>query len=296
MTFYCCRKKHTKLTGILLISALVSTLSGCSQVTSAVSVDNAAVEYLYEQGNTDAAQAADTLNSILKEREEEEIAQITLEEENRFIESVKEALAAGTEPEANGTLIPGKVSTLMDSEVPKLRRVFSDTVIIGNSQAKSIVHVGVLTENEVIYRWAAHVDEIMEETILAANLHRGKTLFILGVNDLGYYCANTEGFKRDYIALIDAYREINPNSEIYLQEIIPIPEEYRFRWYNMDRVPAYNAVLQEICEEKNCTFVSSVRYAMPELIADETGVHYNRLYHIYWAQTMANQMKLWEGQ
>lgn len=270
-------------------------LSGCSQATSAVSVDNNALDYLYEQGNTDAAQAADTLNSIIKEREEEEIAQITLEEENRFIESIKEALAAGGEPEANGVLTPGKVSTLMDSEVPKLRRVFSDTVIIGNSQAKSIVHVGLLTENEVIYRWAAHVDEIMEETIQAANLHRGKTLFILGVNDLGYYCANTDGFKRDYIALIDAYREINPNSEIYLQEIIPIPEEYRFRWYNMDRVTDYNAVLKEICEEKNCTLVSSVRYALPEFIADETGVHYNRLYHIYWAQTMANQMHLWEG-
>ena len=236
-------------------------LSGCSQATSAVSVDNNALDYLYEQGNTDAAQAADTLNSIIKEREEEEIAQITLEEENRFIESIKEALAAGGEPEANGVLTPGKVSTLMDSEVPKLR----------------------------------HVDEIMEETIQAANLHRGKTLFILGVNDLGYYCANTDGFKRDYIALIDAYREINPNSEIYLQEIIPIPEEYRFRWYNMDRVTDYNAVLKEICEEKNCTLVSSVRYALPEFIADETGVHYNRLYHIYWAQTMANQMHLWEG-
>ena len=78
-------------------------------------------------------------------------------------------------------------------------------------------------------------------------------------------------------------------------QTIPVNEAFRFRWNNMDRVVDYNAAIREMCEELNCTFVSSVVYALEEfLVDDNSGVHYNRQYHIYWAQTMANQMNLWE--
>ena len=79
-----------------------------------------------------------------------------------------------------------------------------------------------------------------------------------------------------------------------IQEIIPIHEAYRYRWYNMDRVVDYNAALREMCEETGCTFVSAVKYAFEEFLSDDTGAHYDRRYHIYWAQEMANQMGLWE--
>ena len=72
-------------------------------------------------------------------------------------------------------------------------------------------------------------------------------------------------------------------------------EAYRYRWYNMDRVGAYNEVIRELCAEKDCGFVSSVQYALEEfLVDDKAGVHYDYRYHLYWAQTMANQMGLWE--
>lgn len=283
----------------LLIPVLICILTGCSQVTPTVSLDDAALKYLRAQGKADVATAVDILNALENERKEETEKEENSDteeiptEERITIEEIRAQIASQEAP--TGVLTPWKVTTLMDSEVPKLRSLYSDTIIIGNSRARSILDSKILTDNEVLFKWAAHVDEMMDTTLQGANLHRGKTLFILGVNDLGYYTSNTAGFKRDYIALIDAYREINPDSEIYIQEIIPINEEYRFRWYNMDRVTDYNAVIREICEEKDCTFVSSVYYAIPEFLRDDgTGAHYNYQYHIYWAQTMANQMNLWE--
>ncbi len=311
----------------LLLAALVlCLLTGCQGIDPTLPLDEAAVEYLEAMETADAAAAAAALNSIEAERKasaeasaaesrsiEESVAAESLSiaaeeyakylassaaesasvEESLVVESIQESLVSGGEP--SGVLEPGKVSTLMESEIPKLRSLFADTIVIGNSRARSILDSGILTENEVVFQWAATVDEMTDVTLQAAKLYRGKTLFILGVNDLGYYTSRVNDFKRDYIALIDSYREINPDSDIYLQEIIPINEAYRYRWYNMDRVTDYNAAIREICEEKDCTFVSSVVYALPEFLSDDTGAHYDRRYHIYWAQTIANKMGLWEG-
>lgn len=321
-----CRASRTGCVGTLLAAGLICLLTGCHyQIDATQPLDEPALEYLEAQQTADAASAAAAINSIAAEREasaessraesrsiEESIAAESLSiaaseyaeyiasseaesasiEESLVVESIEESIVSGGEP--TGVLEPGKVSTLMDSELPKLRSLFADTIVIGNSRARSILDSGILTENEVVFKWAATVDEMMDVTVQAAQLYRRKTLFILGVNDLGYYTSNVAGFKADYIALIDAYREINPDSDICLQEIIPINEAYRYRWYNMDRVVDYNAAIREICDECGCTFVSSVVYALPEFLSDDTGAHYNRQYHIYWAQTMANQMGLWE--
>ena len=213
-------------------------------------------------------------------------------EESQVIASIKESVYS--QGEATGVLTPGKVVSLSESEIPKIRSLFSDVIIVGNSRARSILDSGILTENEVIYKWAAHVDDIMDVTYQAAGLYRSKILFVMGVNDLGYYMENVEAFIRDYEADIDAYRSVNPGSEIYLQEIIPINEAFRHRWHNMDRVTVYNEALERICAEKNCTLVKVSSYALPEFLTDDGfGAHYNRQFHIYWAQAVANQMHLY---
>ncbi len=320
---------------VALISIFVlCLLTGCgSHIDPTLSLEEPALEWLEAQGNANISDMIGIMNSIEAEREasadasreesrsEEEsrkeeslrqeaesksieaseyaayisssIEESSSVEESLFIDSIRDHfLSGGT---GTGVLTPGKVSILKESELPKLRSLFSDTIVVGNSRARSVLDSGLFTENEVIFKWAATVDEMMDVTLQAANLHRGKVLFILGVNDFGHYKADVAGFKRDYTALINAYREINPDGQIFIQEIIPINEAFRFRWYNMDRVVDYNAALREMCEETGCTFVSSVIYALEEFLADDgTGAHYNRQYHIYWAQTMANQMNLWE--
>ena len=285
-------KIHISKPALLLsVAALTSILTSCSQPTTTVDINDQALSYLETQSQTNISSAIEILN----EAEEERNKPVLPPEEHLSAEAIRAHLASGAP--ATGVLTPYKINILADSEVPKLRALFSDTIVIGNSRAVSILQSGILTENEVLCMWAAHVDEIMDLTVQAANLYRKNVLFIMGVNDLGYYCSNTEKFKKDYIALIDAYREINPTGEIYLQEIIPINEAFRYRWHNMDRVVKYNEIVREICEEKDCTFVSSVQYALEEfLLDDKTGAHYNYNYHLYWAQTMANQMGLWEEQ
>ncbi|MBQ4564341.1 MAG: hypothetical protein IJA58_07655 [Lachnospiraceae bacterium] len=325
------RTRHLMISLMFVFACL---LTGCgSHIDPTLSLEDPALEWLISQETANVADAMAAMNSIEASREAQaqasreesksieesllaesiskEAESLSIEqseyadylassaaesssvEEALLIESIAESIYSGGEP--TGILTPGKVSSLKESELPKLRGLFSDTIVVGNSQAYCLIESGLFTPNDVIYRWASTVSEIMGETIQAANLHRGKALFILGTNDLGTYTDNVAGFIRDYTALINAFREINPDAQIFIQEIIPIPDSFAFRWYNRFRVPDYNAALQKMCEETGCTFVKCAIYAMEEfLLDDNSGVHYNRQYHVYWAQAMANQMNLWE--
>ena len=209
-----------------------------------------------------------------------------------LLESIAESIVSGGTP--TGVLEAGKVSTVGDEAIPQLRQLFADVTIIGHSGAKNVLDSGILTDSNIFYKWAAHMDEIDEIVDQAAKRGPGKVLFLMGTNDMGYYCQNVDVWKKDYIAVIDRYLAANPGAEVYLQEIIPIPEAYWYRWYNHFRIDDYNNAMREICEEYGYTQVSATDFAFPAFIADDSGTHYNKQYHFYWAQTMANQLGLWE--
>jgi len=239
-----------------------------------------------------SAEEASSILESLSIAESESVEQSIAESNEALLESIKESIYSGGTP--TGVLTPGRIVTVGDEAIPEIRRLFKNTVVLGNSRARSVLDSGILTDETVLYKWAAHMDEITEIVVQGANLYRGKVLFIMGVNDLGYYTSNVAGWKAKYIEMISLFRSINPGAEIYLQEIIPINENYRYRWYNMDRVVDYNAAVREICAEQNCTMVTATMFALPEFLNDDTGAHYNKQFHFYWAQAMANQMNLWE--
>lgn len=300
--------------GIALGAVLACFLAACLSPERTGDIDEAMVAWVNEQDTAGIEKAAAVIRSLEasrresrreeSERESRSISESLSIEESLYIESSEaesyaaevssaaERIAAGeTIP---GVLAKGKIVTVGDEAIPLIRRLFSDTVVLGNSRAKSVLDSGILTERTVLYQWAAHMDEISSMVTSAASLQRKKALFIMGVNDLGYYMGNVEGWRQDYCRMIALFRETNPGAEIYLQEIIPIDERYRYRWHNMDRVTRYNEVLYEIAEATGTRVVSATAFALPEFLNDDTGAHYDKRFHFYWAETMANQMKLWE--
>ena len=310
------KRKAVSLAAVIAAAAL--TAAACVVPEKTAETDEEMIAWVNEAETKDGGAASAAIKRIEKERREasieesikesaslqssidesvsveESIAESIFESESweSLLQSIRESIANGGTP--TGKMEKGRVVTIGDSEIPKIRRLFSDVIILGNSRARSILDSNVLTVNNVLFLWAAHMDEISDMVETAARLGRSKALFIMGVNDLGYYMANVAKWKADYIRMIELFRSINPEAEIYLQEIIPINENYRYRWHNMDRVTAYNEVLKEVAEETGTTVVSATDFAFPEFLSDDTGAHYDKRYHLYWAQTMANQMGLWD--
>ncbi len=325
------KQKNRLAAGIVVVTLAVMSFAACLSPNRAAEVDEAMVAWVQAVDTIDAGEMAEGIREMDRYRKEsrraaseaesrsiaesiyraesiaeaesrsieESIAESIAEsiEESRSIEesiaeSWAEAVATGNIPA--GEIGPGKIVTVGDEAIPTIRRLFSDVVVFGNSRAKSILDSGILTEKTVLYQWAAHMNEITDMVRQAAGLQRKKALIIMGVNDLGYYIANVEKWRNDYIANIELFRSVNPTAEIYLQEIIPIHEQYRYRWYNMDRVVRYNEVLYELAAATGCKVISVTEFARFEYLSDDTGAHYNKTFHFYWAQKIANEMGLWE--
>ncbi|MBR3437073.1 MAG: hypothetical protein IKG97_04880 [Lachnospiraceae bacterium] len=191
-------------------------------------------------------------------------------------------------------LIPGQVVyNCDDRDIPLIRKLFRACIVVGNSRAKNIVDCGILTMNEVIYvsgKPASYFDHFVEE---AARLHRPRILIILGLNDLGAYKSDSWAFKADYDDLINIYRGLNPNSLIFLQQILPVPDSAAPYFWRYKQIPVFDDRIRELASEKGCYFVSANAYADFKYINSQDQAHYSKDFYFLWAQTMANQMGLW---
>ena len=192
-------------------------------------------------------------------------------------------------------LVPGEVVyNCDDRDIPLIRRLFKGCIVVGNSRAKNIVDCGILTTNEVIYvsgKPASYFPHFIEE---AAYLRKPRILIILGLNDLGAYQSDSYAFKADYNELITIYRNINPNSAIFLQQILPVPDSAAPYFWRYKQIPNFDARIRELAAERGCYFVSANAYADFKYINSQDQAHYSKEFYFLWAQTMANQMGLWD--
>ncbi len=180
-----------------------------------------------------------------------------------------------------------------DTDIPYLRSLFSHCIVIGNSRAKNAVDCGIMTEREVRFMSGAPVERIWPFARDIAYAYYPKTLFIVGLNDIGYYDGSNERFYQDLYGMIQEYKSINPGT-VYLQEILPCPEEARPYFYRFFMIPDFNARIQQVCNELGCIYVSATPYADFKYINSEDHAHYGKPFYFLWAQTIASQMHLWE--
>ena len=94
----------------------------------------------------------------------------------------------------------------------------------------------------------------------------GKIYVMLGVNELGW--SKTETFHDQYAKVIDRLRSDHPDAEIILQSILPVSakQEKKKTYVNNGRIAAYNEVIFQLAEEKDCAFVDAA-----EAVTDENG-------------------------
>ena len=301
------------------------------EASVAASIEEASIEASV-YASVEASVEASIEASVAESRAESEAARQSIEaseyEENSLEESIAESEAAKAQAEeaarqqaiaraaaqalaeaiakakiegsTSGMTIPGyslvagSVVAANSDDIPLIRRLFANAMVIGDSRAKGIVDCGVLTANEVTYYGGASVGTLYDTTITGAGYMRSKCLFIVGLNDCGYYNRDASAFKADYINLINTYLSINPNCEIYLQEILPVQEYGRWAWPNMDCIPEFNMAILEICNEYGYTCVSATEYCQESMVVSDDGAHFGLEFYLYWAQTIANQMGLWE--
>ena len=248
----------------------------------------------YEQSSREASRIASMEASEAESRSIEE--SIRESSAQAAAESSAQAAQLALIRQSYGSphLIPGQVVyDCDDRDIALIRRLFRNCIVVGNSRAKNIVDCGILTTNEVIYvsgKPAGYFDHFVEE---AAYLRRGRILIILGLNDLGAYKSDSYAFKADYDDLITIYRNVNPNSAIFLQQILPVPDSAAPYFWRYKQIPVFDDRIRERVNERGGYWVSANAYADFKYINSQDQAHYSKDFYYLWAQTMANQMGLW---
>ncbi len=168
---------------------------------------------------------------------------------------------------------------------------FEDTAFLGDSRTEGFHLYSGLKTGAYYCSVGATVESVFSKDVetpagkmplldAMAKQEFDKIYVMLGVNELGWN--GTEIYHNQYAKLIDRLREDHPDSLVVLQTLIPVSakQEAKKSYVNNTRIAAYNEVVLQLAEEKQCPYVD-VAAAMTDekgcLRSDWTsdGVHLN---------------------
>ena len=211
---------------------------------------------------------------------------IQLEEATEAVRSVLSAEARNPEPETPETPV-GPVP----EGGPVEDTYFENTAFLGDSRTQGFQLYSGLKTGTYYTAVGATVESVFTKKVdteagkmplldAMAKQEFDKIYVMLGVNELGWN--GTEIYHNQYAKLIDRLREDHPDSLVVLQTLIPVSakQEAKKSYVNNTRIAAYNEVLRQLAEEKQCPYVD-VAAAMTDeqgcLRSDWTsdGVHLN---------------------
>ena len=211
---------------------------------------------------------------------------IQLEEATEAVRSVLSEEARNPEPETPETPV-GPVP----EGGPVEDTYFENTAFLGDSRTQGFQLYSGLKTGNYYTAVGATVESVFTKKVdteagkmplldAMAKQEFDKIYAMLGVNELGWN--GTEIYHNQYAKLIDRLREDHPDSLVVLQTLIPVSakQEAKKSYVNNTRIAAYNEVIRQLAEEKQCPYVD-VAAAMTDeqgcLRSDWTsdGVHLN---------------------
>ena len=178
---------------------------------------------------------------------------------------------------------------------------FDDAVFIGDSRTEGLIlntglnnaieytHKGLMVDT-VFTKPVIDMDGAKVTVMDALKTTQFRKVYImLGINETGW--PYNDVFIHKYGEVIDGVREINPDAQIYVQQILPVSRTVsaEHSYIKNEKIAEYNALLQEMAEEKQVYFVAAAEAvadgdgALPEDAAVD-GIHLKKEYCVKWLE------------
>lgn len=169
--------------------------------------------------------------------------------------------------------------------------IFSDCLVLGDSISQGLYIYDYLDESLVNAQKGIGVvspedtgfDKVVGQVISAGP----EKLFIaLGMNDTISAKADTEVFKEAYLETIEQLKEGLPNTQIYVNSILPVSQKAVQADERFACVSDFNAGLKELCESEKIVFIDNTELVEDEYY-EEDGIHMSSDYYPEWLEHMA---------
>lgn len=176
---------------------------------------------------------------------------------------------------------------------------FDKAVFIGDSRTEGFIMFNKLSNINALTTKGLMVDTVFTKKAINKNGKKmtvsqalstsnfDKVYIMLGVNELGWVYSDV--FIDKYKKIIDYIRQVNRDSIIYIQSIIPVSKKKSDsdKIYNNTNINNYNALIKKMCNDKKVYYVNVREEVVDEngclpVGASVDGVHLNREYCLKW--------------
>ena len=195
------------------------------------------------------------------------------------------------EPETAEPTTEEPTTEALETEVPTSAPVPSltidDIAFIGDSRTLTMasggrLEFGLVPTSSVFATWGGelHQDSAKNNAQSAATANRKLAIFWYGINDVQSDPGQTlaDQFLANYTAIIDLYRNGNPDSDIVILSILSTSVHEK-DYYNgqEENIRRYNAKLADLCTEHGYTYLDiSALFTGDECLEPNDNIHFSK--------------------
>lgn len=193
---------------------------------------------------------------------------------------------------SSAALVPNRGSSVGDE-------YFDDAAFVGDSITEGIKLYEVMTNATVVAARGINLDNVFTDdqirtaqgnsTVMGAlEAAEPKKIYIMfGANGVGWF--TEQHFTDVYTKFVQAVKEQHPDSQIYLQSILPVTQEFDDSREDIsnDKINRYNELVVEIAEEQKVHYLDVAsafkdeKGCLPE-DSNGDGMHFGNKYYQKW--------------
>lgn len=169
---------------------------------------------------------------------------------------------------------------------------FSTSVIMGDSQSEGLTVYGVLNSTSVIAKKGGSILSAKSDNMSQlSNLSPSNVFILYGMNDILTYQNNIDSFINDYSALIEEIKKTLPDSNIFVNSILPVEEKVIIARPIYKKIKNYNLALNQMCTELGVTYVDSHQILIdnPDLF-EADGMHLKPPFYKKWLDFLSTYL------
>lgn len=165
------------------------------------------------------------------------------------------------------------------------KEFFADAVFLGDSITEAISFYGFVDRSRIIADKGLTVSKAMDRVEDVATLKPSKVFILFGMNDI-LEIEKSEKFIDNYVKLISKIRTKLPDSQIYVQSILPVDlkVEREKPLLTNSRIEEFNKALQNMAEREDVKYlnINSAAKAYNGNLLEPDGIHYIHKFYDIW--------------
>ncbi len=168
---------------------------------------------------------------------------------------------------------------------------FNGSVLFGDSRTVGFQYYEFLDKKQVLAKNGLTIKDIDTYLPQIKTLNPSVLFLCTGLNDVSTgLWKSPEDYVKSYEEKIQLLKKELPDTEIYINSIIPVQKPASGHAYNK-KIPGYNKAVKAWCKEKGYAYIENKEvYEEHKDLYDVDGIHFQKKFYEYWALNMLEEV------